>query len=86
MSIVGAGPEYRLAAGYGSRAKAKTWLGRSTLKFRRSNIAICTARNFSATATTKAAAVPSGRLAYRSTRTAAHGLGPRSGPARLKNM
>lgn len=45
--------------------------GRTTLKWRRSKVAMLTARNLSAAATTMASAVPRGKSEYCSTRSAA---------------
>lgn len=53
--------EVPLAACQGSRVNAPTWAGRTTVKSRRSSVAISLTPNRSAAATTEASTVPSGR-------------------------
>jgi hypothetical protein len=71
LGRVPGGPLWPVCGCYGSRVKAAACEGRTTLKWRRSRVAMFTARNLSATARTMASAVPNGRSEYCSTRSTA---------------
>jgi hypothetical protein len=60
----------RRARTYGSNVSALTWVGRTTVKCRRSSVAMSVSLSRSATAITEASVVPSGRSPYVTTNSA----------------